>query len=253
MCSTRVRTEDSLLELIIELGGEYRDLIGFVRCEWLSVSGIERLVASISIEDLDERLWASLCCRLRLSVFPSSIPGHRYPICQFDLDSSGPLDGALSHLTRECGGNVHDQGIVQITASSNRGRYCHQVVDYTWNSYWYSYDIPNSWIQFDFKSRRISPANYTIKSDGSAGNHLVQWSLDGSNDGVSWTTLDRRNTQDLNGQYIVKSYRCNSLSSPSSFFRFIRLIQTGPNPNGAHNLQLGNFEVFGALLEPVNC
>ena len=28
-----------------------------------------------------------------------------------------PLDGIIAHLTRECGGNVHKEGVVNVTAS----------------------------------------------------------------------------------------------------------------------------------------
>ena len=37
---------------------------------------------------------------------------------EFVYNSSKPLDGVIAHLTREYGGNVHDKGIVNVTASS---------------------------------------------------------------------------------------------------------------------------------------
>ena len=36
------------------------------------------------------------------------------PGIEFVYDSSKPLEGIIAHLTRECGGNVHDKGIVNI-------------------------------------------------------------------------------------------------------------------------------------------
>jgi hypothetical protein len=191
----QLESEDSLLNSILELGRDYFGFLDSVRSEYLSVSGIDRLLNTISIEDVERELWSSLCRRLRLSVKPESIPESRFCLKKFNLDSSRPFDGIVSSLSRECGGNVHTQGVVSVTASSTASNQCHHVTDHDWNSYWFSCNSANSWIQFDFKDRRISVTNYSIKSDGSSGYNLVQWSLQGSNDGESWTVMDKRNTQ----------------------------------------------------------
>jgi hypothetical protein len=245
----QIESEDSLLDFVLELGDDFIDLLGCVRTEYLSVSGIDRLLTSISLSELDDSLWLSLCCRLRLFVEPSSDVGsrHRSWTKRFPIDSTRRFDGIIARLTRECGGNVHTKEVVSITASSTCRRQCHQVVDYDWNDYWYSGNSANSWIQFDFKTRCISVTNYTIKSDGDGGCHLLQWSLEGSNDGTSWVTLDQRNTQDLNGNYVEKSYECESRQSSATFFRFIRLIQSGPNSGNHHFLGLTNLDFFGGV------
>jgi hypothetical protein len=168
------------------------------------------------------------------------------------FDSMQPFGGIISQLSNECCGNVHTKGIVSITASSTESNSCHQVVDYDWSGSWYSRSETNSWIQFDFKNRTISPTHYTIKSDNESGYHLMKWSLDGSNDGTSWINVDRRETNDLNGNRIVKSYECASVqtsSSSSPFFRFIRLIQTGKDSSGYDYLMLTNVEFFGKVNE----
>jgi hypothetical protein len=241
----QLRSEDSLLNLILSPGGDYFDLLGCVRSEYLSVSGIDRLLNLISIEEVDGLLWSSLSRRLRSSVEPPSIPASRFHLKRFDLDSSRPFDGIIASLTRECGGNVHTQKVVSITASSNYSNQCYQVADYSWSSYWFSYSEANSWIQFDFKDRRISVTNYSIKSDGNGGSHLQQWSIEGSNDFLSWILLDERNTHELNGNYVVKSYECES--DQSSFFPFIRLTQTGTNSSNNNYLMRGNVEFFAAF------
>jgi hypothetical protein len=243
----QIETEDSLLRFILELGAAHFSLLGYLRHEYLSVSGIDRLLKSISLSDIDERLWLSLCDRLRLAVRPSCDlqSRHRLRPKRFRLDSSRPFDGIISHLTRECGGNVHSHEIISITASSNLYNQCYQTVDYGWNDYWYSDGTANSWIQFDFKTRRVSVTNYTLKSAGHGDCHLLQWSLGGSNDGQSWVPLDRRNTCDLDGNYVVKSYGCEL----ADFFRFIRLTQTGPNSRKDHYPMLCNLEFFGDVAD----
>jgi hypothetical protein len=39
-------------------------------------------------------------------------------VMQHFLFTSDPLGGLISHLTAKCSGNVHDKGVVEITASS---------------------------------------------------------------------------------------------------------------------------------------
>jgi hypothetical protein len=245
----RLSSEDSLVDLIIELGTEYFDLLCCIQTEYLSRKGMSRLLESISRYDISEYLWGSLCRRLLLIDGSESLPDSRFVMNAFGLESRESFKGIISHLSSQCGGNVHTHEIVSITASSNGRNSCHQVVDYDWTDYWYSNNAANSWIQFDFKTRRISPTHYTIKSDGNNGYHLLKWSLDGSNDGTSWINLDRRDTNDLNGPRIVKTYECGSNESSNSFFRFIRLTQTGKDSNGYDYLHLGNLEFHGKLNE----
>jgi hypothetical protein len=243
----RIASEDSLLDSIVEFGTDHFDLLGCLHTEYLSQTGMLRLLDSISREEMNDELWASLCHRLLLFVPSKKLPKSRFLGPEFALDSSAPFKGIIAHLTAECGGNVHSRGIVVITASSSARSACHQVVDYTWTDYWFTNGNANSWIQFDFKTRSISPSNYTIKSAGNGSHHLVKWSLVGSNDGTTWIDLDRRETNELSGNYIVKSYECASVPS-SSFFRFIRLTQTGKNSSGQDNLMLANLELFGDMI-----
>jgi hypothetical protein len=243
--------EDSVLDFVLDLGHDYFDLLGSVRSEYLSVQGVDRLLNAISIDELDIGLWSRLCCRLRLAVTPlmSSIPATRYCGRVFRLDPSRPLDGILSHLTRECGGNVHTQGLVAITASSNQSNQCYQTVDWDWTGYWCSANEANTWIRFDFKDRRISLTDYTIKSHPAGSHFLLQWSIEGSNDGISWSRVDHQQTRDLAGSSIVKSYHCEAARflDSSSFFRFIRLLHTGLNSSNCNNLLLTNMEFFGTV------
>jgi hypothetical protein len=78
--------------------------------------------------------------------------------------SNSPFSGIISHLTSQFGGNVHSQGIVNITSSSDYKNKPWQVADHGWNDHWYSQSVPNSWICFDFKRHSISLKNYTLKT-----------------------------------------------------------------------------------------
>jgi hypothetical protein len=155
------------------------------------------------------------------------------------------FEGIIHELTKECGGNVHLKGIVDITSSGDGRNKAYQIADHGWNSYWVSTNIPNSWICFDFKYRSVALTHYTLKSNGDDGWFLLAWVMEGSNDVTNWTTLDTRNTGDLKGIYVVKNFGCSS--GCSEFFRYIRLRQTAKNSSGTDHLIFCNIEFFGSL------
>jgi hypothetical protein len=239
--------EDYLFDFLVELGSDYLSLVGYVQLEFLTPESIDQFFNTVSYSDVDKCVCSNICRRARheLVYDANEIPLNRFKSIIRLPDSR--FSGLIAHLTSVCGGNVHERGLVEITCSSNSYNNCWQVVNYDWNGYWYSSNSANSWIQFDFKNREISLTHYTLKSDGESGNHLLQWTLAGSRDGQTWGSIDARDTQDLNGKFITKTYSCSVSSDGSRFYRYIRLTQTGKNSTGQDFLQLGNVEFFGRM------
>ena len=90
--------------------------------------------------------------------------------------------------------------------------------------------------------------SYSLKSDGFFNNcHLVHWAIEGSNDGSEWKVIDTRDTRDLNGNYIVKTYDCECNQVNKEYYQYLRLRQTGKNYNHCDNLMLSELEMFGIL------
>ena len=87
-------------------------------------------------------------------------------------------------------------------------------------------------------------------SDGDGSCHLLTWVLEVSDDGSVWEVVDERNTRDLNGNYIVKTYDCNKRNE--RFVRFVRLRQTGKDSSNWDNLLLSQIEFFGQLTKEEN-
>jgi hypothetical protein len=164
----------------------------------------------------------------------------------FRYSEGNECNGIIHHLTEKCGGNVHEKGVVNITASGTERNVCHNVVKHGWNDFWYSNNTPNSWISFDFKDKSVFLQHYTLKSAGFGHHYFTQWEIEGSNDGNTWESLDSRNTRDLCGNYVVKTYEC-SKSKPEEFFRFIRMRQTDKSSNNCDYFMLSEIEFFGTL------
>jgi hypothetical protein len=252
LCSKamRIPNEDWLLELIFTVCPGYSELLGEVRFEYLSPSSIDLFFERVSFEELDCAVWARLRirCRHRLVYDSSELTPNSLTGCVTrTADPQLPFSGLINHLEAVCGGNVHTNGAVSITCSSTAHNQCWQVVDYNWTDYWYSDALANSWIQFDFKDRVVSLTHYALKSHHGSSNFLIQWTLSGSTDGNSWTVLDRRNTQDLNGRSITKIFECNERFSVGEFYRYIRLTQTGKTASNQDYLLLTNIEFFGTM------
>ena len=162
-------------------------------------------------------------------------------------DNSRPLEGIIAHLTRKCSGNVHEKGVVEVTASScyaSANSMPKNVVELGTKSWFASEDKPNSWICYDFKDQRVAPTSYSIVTAGSP--YPISWALEVSNDGTTWQVTDHRdNNFDLSASFITRNFVIST--PPRGSFRFIRLRLTGKNQRGDDHLNISSLELFGAL------
>jgi hypothetical protein len=143
---------------------------------------------------------------------------------EFPLLSEKPLKGVIAHLTAEYKGNVHDRKVVVITSKSvHHLDYAPKfAADLKDDSRFKSLKGPNQWICYDFSPGRMKPTNYSVTfhapEDKSKKHHSKNWVIEGSNDGKSWTELDRR--EDLNDPDIVTETLAVRQSLEVSMIRF---------------------------------
>jgi hypothetical protein len=202
-------------------------------------------------------LSAAVCCfpfrpparaNLRSAVSPSpSGP----TVETFPFRPSSPLNGIISHLTAKFGGNVHDRGVVHITAnrvrSDDPSYAAKNVVDLGTDSYFSSANDANQSICFDFKKMTITPTHYSIRMNSNSPNyhHLKSWVLEGSKEGNSWIEIDRQNDYgDLNSQFGVTIFSVGRSESVG----LLRLRQAGQNHQGNNFLYFTAFEIFGSVV-----
>jgi hypothetical protein len=159
-----------------------------------------------------------------------------------------PLSGILSYLTDRHGGNVHDLGIVEITADKpydDDPDYAAKNVADIRNpeSRFFSASGKNQSISINFKQATVTPTYYSIRN-GQFGNDLQAWRIEGSTDGVDWKVLDQRAAvEELAGEGIVASFQ---IANPEKV-RIIRLVQTAPAHDGSNQFTISAFEIFGEL------
>ena len=257
--SLRLEDENSLYDFVrsrSENDLRFTSLFEFVYFEYLSVDRIENFSSFVSenlLENLNSGIWRQICRGLTLKTKPNEKNPHD---CrnndtgrEFVYEDSKKLDGIIAHLTRECGGNVHDLGIVNVTASSfQSGYHPKNAVDLRKHAAFDSQDEPNSWICYEFKARSVIPTSYSVRSwgYGPGSCHLKSWVIEVSNDKVSWTEIDRQdNNNNLNDKYVTRNFTISQV--PSESFRFVRLRQTGKSHSGYDFLTLSALEIFGTL------
>jgi hypothetical protein len=206
-------------------------LFEFVRFGYLPCESMQLFITIIdeSFDILTIGLWISICRRLSLSVSPthqndrlaeSSLSTvHNCPFAD-----GSPLEGVISDLTRNCGVQIGDRGIVSISANSINSPTSHplrNIADFENQSCFFTNNEVNSWICYDFKNMRIKPTHYSIRSRCDYNSHyLCSWMLEGSIDGQSWQELDRReNNTALNSQGATATFSI-SQSSDIQMIRF---------------------------------
>jgi hypothetical protein len=161
------------------------------------------------------------------------------------------LNGVMAFLRRSHGGNVHDKGVVNVTASSFCFFEPKNVADIGVQSAFQTKSNTSSeWVQYDFKGMRIRPSHYTLRSGyhwGVNDSHPKNWVIEVSETGreSDWTEIDRQtNNADFNGPDKRKSFTISRSVGP---VEFIRLRMTGPNHGGSNYLGLSDWELFGEL------
>jgi hypothetical protein len=161
--------------------------------------------------------------------------------------SDSGLDGIIAFLTKEHGANVHNLGIVHVTASGSAFADSPQnAVDLQHNGFHQSPDAPNQWLRYDFKNRRVKLTGYSIAAHTDNW-FLRSWAIEGSHDGEDnhWTALDSRtNNTDAHVGHPIATFNVGD----SGFYRFIRLRNTGQTAKGSNSLVVLGFELFGFLL-----
>jgi hypothetical protein len=188
--------------------------------------------------------------------------------------TSGILDRIIAHLTRECGGNVHDRHVVAVTcgssekethgANAHSGAYdnldcaaAREASDLEATSYFRSAfrnkeeDIPhtrNNWLCYNFKEKKIVPTHDTIRTPGgcSDGSHLESWLVETSSDGKKWREVAREgDNKHLNAFRFTGTFTV----AGGEKCRFIRLVNIGRNQAGTDNACNSAWEIFGRVIK----
>jgi hypothetical protein len=118
------------------------------------------------------------------------------------------------------------------------------------NTIWESDDRPNPYLIFDFDKYSVRLSSYALRSSDNSTDyrHPQTWLVCGSNDEDEWIVLDEQEER----QEFVGSSEVLFLPLDGEvyqFFRYIKVMMTGPNHKGDWVFRLSRIEFFGSLAE----
>ena len=248
-----ISSESSLFQFIIKLiaerGNSAKRLLESIFYESLLDSDIEQLWTIISHNEITRPMWASLERRLAHQSLSSEILTKRYSQKIIRLFfKSDPFDGICNYLTQKAGGNIHEKGVIRLSASGTSNNSFERVLNYQWNGYWASNNSPNSYLRFDFKDYTVQLNGYSLRArdEPQGGGHPKSWVIEGSNDGKTWTTLNsQQNSDAINGRRQVHTFKLPNLTLP---YRYLQMRLTDRNHRGDNFFNITNIEFFGELI-----
>lgn len=200
--------------------------------------------------------WESSHIALRNSVLELNRAAERHwkrVECPFHAEDS--LDGIITYLTEKQGGNVQETGIVTITSKSvnpdDPRCAVATLADFRSDSHFKSQNEPGQWVCWDFHEMCVRLTHYTMECV-----YTKSWVIEGSDDGDTWTEIDRQ-TDNEDFRYSWRKTPNRNLAAFAIAIanqvecRFIRLTQTGkthpPDPDDL--LRICAVEFFGVLSE----
>ena len=155
---------------------------------------------------------------------------------------SGIFDG----LSKKLGRNLADSSDVDVTASRFFGQYRPENVLKNDSSWWFSENFPNSWIQFDFKERKVSITSYSMNDR----QRVKSWKVEGSTDGSTFEIIDNKvdttDFQNSNNEFNDPSAQKNFPVQPNNkYYRYIRITSTSKCWYNYDCIKLYRVEFFG--------
>jgi hypothetical protein len=127
--SLRLLNEDSLVRVVSTFGASdsRAELLGEVKCEFLSQRAIGKYLNLISLSDIGESHWTSISRRLRRDASPDMF-GNRFLGKVIEHRGGVDFDGILRYLKGQHGGTIRAE--VSIEASSHEYGDCYNVTNY---------------------------------------------------------------------------------------------------------------------------
>lgn len=172
---------------------------------------------------------------------------NEFEIKTFTPENEKSFDGIINYLGEKTGGNIHDNGTIEVTSNSILRPGCHpKYLLQSDDRYATIRGDKNAWVCFDFKNMKIEITDYRIQRGPSC--NIKNWIFEISNDGNNWTTIDQHyNCDDLEKKTSIKTFKVqkNHLS------RFCRIRHNGEfcDYNSGNTMQTDRIEFYGKLKE----
>lgn len=251
-----IEEEDQLINFINQLylnDQNNSNFYEYVLFQNVSINKISEFLSIFDLNDINIEIWKSISKRLKEEVNVSEITSFdRYKKYnkQFVFDINNQFQGIINYLRMLSNDEIETE--IQVTSSSVLSEEyvpSNTIVFDDPKKHFFSANVSNSWICFNFLNHQIIPSTYTIMSGPYSQNdgHQKSWVIECSNDEDDWTIVDeQQDCSFLNDYNAVHTF--NISKKVNKPFKFIRLRQTGLTTSGTNLLILSAFEVYGELI-----
>ena len=248
----KLQDENELFDIVLELyikSKKYSTLFSYIEFMNLSTQRIQKFQETFDLNDINSFIWKKICYRLEQDISTESKTEYFKLNHEFleNRYKSIRYENIIEHLNQKYHCNVHSQNIIQITSSSRFSEeyQLSNIIEKN-DAKFGTRSESNSWIQFDFKERKVLLDSYTIKTVKQA--HLKNWIVEVSNDGKNYEEIDRHENCDLL-KCPFKAIKFKVSCSCSKPQRFVRLKQIGVNWQYDNELWLTQIDFSGFLYE----
>ena len=238
-------------------------MLGFISIKYLSKTVLKEYIEEIEADDISdmeknerEIIWNQIQ-EIFLNYIHESLLNQIKPEGKKEKNNKlikykdgNNFEGIIKYLQDRDGKNLHEKGIIIISASSTHSSAKpEKVIDYNWNDRWCSNgETPGEWWEMNFVNKKVKINGYSIKTYSCVQwNHLKNWVIEGKNVGEEWEEIDRQDNNDLNGASYQHYFSIPKTTKP---YQCIRIKNIGKDhfPYGvSYFLVLTNFEIFGEI------
>lgn len=159
----------------------------------------------------------------------------------FNYVKGHEFEGIFDHLNNINKSLANFKGLVYISSNGDERNHAFDLINKNFDDYFYPHPDENSFVKFDFKDHKVSLRNYSLRSKNVFFNKLINWEIEGSNDGIHWDKIDERHINEWYGTDHISTYSVNN----HNFYQYVQIRLRGPASNNDYLLALTNIEFFG--------
>lgn len=162
---------------------------------------------------------------------------------KFDYIKGHEFEGIFNFLNNKNHGLANFTELISISSNGDERNNAFDVINKSFDDYFYPHPNENSFIKFDFKNHKVSLNSYSLRSKNVFFTKLVNWEIEGSNNDINWEKIDERHIIEWNDTDYTANYTVNN----HKFYKYVQIRLRGPASNNDYLLALTQIEFFGEL------
>ena len=176
----------------------------------------------------------------------------------FNSGTSDRFNGIVRHILKDDTEASIAKGVIGVSASTvvNKSKSNQPICallkrNEKGSDYCYFHSKENdsdAWLCLDFKDKKVNPSHYSLKSYPSGNYNIINWNIEGSNNGEKWEILDsQRDSSALTSSNAEVTFEMKNKPHNDEYYRYLRIHQTGQNNCNDYRMIISSIEYFGSI------